>query len=178
MTYPRLVFLMAVLFLASCGSRSGLLSPGAGGAGSGGSGGSGGAGGTGGVGAAPTCFSPGEILPARPVGAACDFVGNGALGVVVMSGQKLYGIDGTGIVSTFFQFGQAWPFEVANPSVQAVQSRGGYVAAALGATPKGQANPDQAAVELVIVDWSGALLFHEERTVPYSGFLDFQIFGD
>lgn len=124
------------------------------------------------------CFTPGELVPERPMGAACAFDGGSTFGVFVASGGRLYGIDQTGTATTLFEFGKDWPFDAAPASTQVVESRGGYVAAAVAATRKGQQNPTAAVVELVLMDASGNVLFHSTRTLAYQGFLDLRLFGD
>jgi hypothetical protein len=164
---------MAFLILESCGSRSGLpvleLDAGV-------DADAGASGGTGGV--APKCFTPGELAPERPIGAACAFDGSSTFGVFVASGGRLYGIDGSGTLTTLFEFGKDWPFDATASSTQVVESRGGYVAAAVGATRKGQQNPTAAVVELVLMNASGSVLYHSTRTLAYKGFLDLRLFGN
>lgn len=123
------------------------------------------------------CFTPGELSPSRPIGEACAFDGSSRFGIFVASGRRLYGIDGTGIATTLHQFGNGWPFDASLSLTQVVESRGGYVAAAVGATPKGQ-NPTAALVEFVLMTSTGNVLFHSLRTVPYKGFLDLRLVGN
>ncbi|MBI5536338.1 MAG: hypothetical protein HY898_26695 [Deltaproteobacteria bacterium] len=183
--------LPVLVALSACGARTGLISadaldagPADGAAGSGGVAGAGGKGGgaghagNAGAGAGPACYGAGDLIPARPVGAACSFEGNGALGIAVASGSRLYGIDGAGNVMTYFTFGQNWPFEPGNPIHEVVESRGGYLGAAVAVTPKGDPNPTQAAIEYVVTNWAGEVKYHAQRTVPYASSIDLRIHGN
>lgn len=129
------------------------------------------------AGVAPLCFTPGGVSASRPIGAACAFDGSPSLGIFVASGSRLYGIDGTGIAKTLHQFGAGWPFETSPSFTQVIESRGDYVAAAVGATRKGQ-NPTAAVIEVVLMTSNGNVLFHSVRTVSYKAFLHLRLVGN
>jgi hypothetical protein len=167
--------LPALLLAVACGSKSGLslLEPVHGAGGAGGAGAGGGAGG-----AAPmaTCFSRGMPVAARPLGAACTFDGDTRYAIAVISGSRLYAIDGAGTLSTLFTFGTDWPFEPGSPYSEVVASRGGYLAAALAAVPKG-AQSATVGVELVVIDPAGSVVFRLQRVVPYKNSVQLTLRG-
>jgi hypothetical protein len=112
------------------------------------------------------------------VGAACSFDGDSRFGMFVLGGDWLYGIDGSANVTGLFDFGLHWSFEPAISGTQAIESRGGYVGAAIAVTPKGDPNPKQAGVQLLLAEASGKVLFHSMRVFPYQNFIDVTVHGN
>lgn len=95
-----------------------------------------------------------------------------------MTGGRLYGIDGTKTVTTLFEFGQSWPFDAAPPYEQVVESRGGYLAAAVAVTSKEQPNPKLVGFERVIIDQTGNILFHDVLAASHTGSIDVRVHGN